>query len=113
MSFLLRAQVVLAIFFALCILIAYAGLSFMLMVSKGIVSSDDQLVSFMMMLTVPMLAILLFLFLYSSIFLGYCIYLNLVRGEFSSILKKLFVVHSIYEMSYVVFYLILFGKKWG
>ena len=112
MSFLLKAQVVLAIFFALCILIAYAGLSFLLMASKGMVSGDNQLVSFMIMLTVPMLAILLFLFIYSSIFLGYCIYLNLVGSEISNILKKLFVVHSIYEISYVVFYLIAYGKEW-
>ena len=113
MSIILKAQVVLAIFFALCILIAYIGLSFLLMVSKGMVSSDNQIVSFMVMLTVPMLAIFLFLFIYSSLFLGVCIYMNLFVGEPSELLRKLFIVHSIYEISYVVFYLILFGKKWG
>ncbi len=113
MSAWMKINITLSVISALFIITAFLGLLSVLMISEGILSNNNAVIVFIAMLTSPMIAYLLIFFVYSSVFLGVCIYLYLVHKELSNLLRKLFIVHSLYEVSYVVFYLVVFGKKWG
>lgn len=111
MSIWLKAQVALTILAGIFLIIALSGVIGITLSQKGILSTDKPFVSFLVMLIMPMSALLFASFIYSSIVIGFSIYMHLFADGIGSFMKKLFIIHAIYEIGYVGFFIFILSLK--
>ena len=100
-----KFQFGITILMGLVLILAFFGSLFLYSSHKGFLSADNPLVSFFILLLVPLSLVLLACFIFSSGLIISSVGKYLFSGQLGDATKKYFLVHSIYELSYILFFL--------
>jgi hypothetical protein len=93
------------------LILAFVGELFLYLSHKGILSGDSSIISFFVVLLVPLSVVILACFIFSSGLILSSVGKYLFSGQLSEPSKRLFFVHSIYELSYLLFFLFIVFLK--
>jgi len=89
------------------LIFAFLGGLFLYLSQKGISSADSPIVSFLIVLLMPLSVIISACFIFSSGLIISSVGRYLFTGQLSEPSKRLLFVHSIYELSYLLFFLFI------
>jgi len=102
-----KLQIGITILMGLLLILAFFGGLFLYSSHKGILSTDNPIISFFVMLLVPLSVVILACFIFSSGLILSSVGKYLFSGQLSEPSKRFFFVHSIYEFSYLLFFLFI------
>lgn len=103
-----RLQIGVTILIGLLLLLACLGVVFLYLSLKGLIVVNNPIISLLIFSLAPLSVIILGCLIFSSGLLIAAIGKYLFGGQISGISKRLFFIHSIYEFSYLIFYLWVF-----
>lgn len=103
-----KLQIGITILIALLLLLACLGVIFLYSSHKGLISTNNPIIGLLIFSLAPLSVIILGCLIFSSGLLIASIGKYLFGGQISGISKRLFFIHSIYEFSYLIFYLWFF-----
>src|SRR5271169_1952428 len=102
-----KLQMGITILVGLLLLLAFIGGLLLYSSYKGIPSPGNPVTAFLIFMLMPLSVIILACFLYSSGLILSSVGKYLFSGQLSEPSKRFFLVHSIYELSYLLFFLFI------
>lgn len=106
-----KFQFGISILIGVLLIFSFFGGLFLYLSKKNLLSADNPIFSFFIVFLVPLSVIILACFIFSSSVILSSVGKYLFSGQLGDASKRFFLVHSIYELSYLVFFLFIIFLK--